>query len=275
MSYFQAIGLSKEPFTTSPDPSFFYRSKTHITALHQLEIAIHLKRGLSIVLGDVGSGKTTLSRTLLNNFQNKEEFEFYLIFDPSFQTEYQFISHLTYLMKIQTSRKRIVDFKRAIQDFLFEKHFTENKTIVLIIDECQKMSPSMLEILRVMLNYETNENKLLQLILLSQLELIPKILRTPNFMDRIYFKHILKPLELDELKAMINFRLQKSGWNSEKPMFSSEAFDRIYEYSGGLLRKINQICHKALLKKIMYDKEIIDQHLIIESVQEEEILAHA
>ncbi|MDP3981692.1 MAG: AAA family ATPase [Chlamydiota bacterium] len=275
MSYYQSLGFHKEPFSTSPDPSFFYRSKTHRTALNQLEIAIRLKRGLSIVLGDVGTGKTTLSRTLLNAFNSDESFEFYLIFDPSFQSEYQFIVHLSNLFKINPVRKKSIDFKRAIQDFLFEKHFSENKTIILIIDECQKMSSPMLEILRILLNYETNENKLLQLVLLSQLELIPKIIKTVNFTDRIYFKHILKPLVPEEVKEMIEFRLYQAGYHHTQPLFSDDAIQIVAQYSEGLLRRINHICHKAMLKMIMCDMTIIDRSIVEQTIADEEILVHA
>ena len=95
MSYYTALQLGQEPFSTSPDPAFFYHSKGHYAALNRLEIAIRLKRGLSLILGDVGIGKTTLSRALLQSFEGEEdEYVIHMILDPSFKSEYQFLAYL-------------------------------------------------------------------------------------------------------------------------------------------------------------------------------------
>ena len=91
MSYYEALDLMAEPFTTSPDPAFFYKSSGHNSVLKRLEIAIRLKRGMSLILGDVGIGKTTLSRALLQEFTNDDEFLFHMILDPSHNSEFQFL----------------------------------------------------------------------------------------------------------------------------------------------------------------------------------------
>ncbi len=90
MSYYQNLGLNKEPFSTSPDPAFLYRSMAHSSALNRLEIAIRLKRGLSLIFGDVGTGKTTLLRALLQEFAQDQDFIFHMIFDPDYNSEFQF-----------------------------------------------------------------------------------------------------------------------------------------------------------------------------------------
>ncbi len=87
MSYYSVLNIQKEPFSTSPDPEFFYRSNSHYTALNRLEIAIRLRRGLSLILGDVGMGKTTLSRALLQLFKDDDEFIFHMILDSSYKSE--------------------------------------------------------------------------------------------------------------------------------------------------------------------------------------------
>ena len=94
MSYYKLFGLEKEPFSTSPDPHFFYHSLSHQTVLKRLEINIRLRRGLSLVFGDVGTGKTTLCRILAQSFSDEDEFIFFMILDPSFKSEYQFLSRL-------------------------------------------------------------------------------------------------------------------------------------------------------------------------------------
>ena len=94
MSYYKMLGIDKEPFSTSPDPHFFYESREHMTALMRIMIEIRLKRGLSVILGDVGTGKTTLCRKLLQMFKAREDVDFYIILDPGYDTEELFIEAL-------------------------------------------------------------------------------------------------------------------------------------------------------------------------------------
>jgi len=122
MSYYTVLNLKKEPFSTSPDPSFFYHSQEHATALRRLEIAIRLRRGLCLVLGDVGTGKTTLSRALFQAFAGEEkEFIFHMILDPDFKSEYQFLSHLTKLFGVSPFFRSTMDHREAIERYLFQK----------------------------------------------------------------------------------------------------------------------------------------------------------
>src|SRR3989338_4839489 len=190
MSYLAALKLEREPFSTSPDPAFFYRSKEHYTALNRLEIAIRLRRGLSLILGDVGTGKTTLSRALLQSFYGEEDFVFHLILDPVFKSEYQFWAHLTKLFGISPFFRSTLDHREAMEKYLFQKCVEQQKTVILIIDEGQKLTQPHLEVLRTLLNYETNEYKMLQLVILAQVELLPRIKRVRNFMDRVSLKYM-------------------------------------------------------------------------------------
>jgi len=121
MSYYTTLQLEKEPFSTSPDPAFFYRSSEHYTALNRLEIAIRLKRGLSLILGDVGTGKTTLSRALFQSFNGEEDYIFHMILDPSFKSEYQFLTNLTNLFGISPFFRSTIDHREAIEKYLFQK----------------------------------------------------------------------------------------------------------------------------------------------------------
>ncbi|MFA5338349.1 MAG: AAA family ATPase, partial [Candidatus Omnitrophota bacterium] len=138
----------------------------------------------------------------------------------------------------------------------------ENKTIILLIDEAQKITPESLEVLRTLLNYETNEYKLLQLVIMAQTELLPRIKRINNFMDRIALKYTINPLDEFETKQMINFRLKQAGYNKEAPLFDDSAIKLIYEYSQGYPRKISMVCHDALEALVMYEKETIDAETI-------------
>ncbi|MFH1640932.1 MAG: AAA family ATPase [Candidatus Omnitrophota bacterium] len=273
MSYFKVLGLDKEPFSTSPDPEFFYLSKEHEAALTNTLIELRLKRGLSVILGDVGTGKTTLSRKLIQELKEREDFIFHIILDPSFENEYNFLTSLVKNCGIEhvstAANPSISELREALKRFLFQKGVNENKTVVLIVDESQKLSESSLEILRVLLNYETNEFKLLQLILLGQLELHSKIMNIANFFDRISFKYTLNPLGFQETKEMIEFRIKQAGYKANIHLFLEDAFKEIHQHTRGYPRQITMLCHKALKNLVLKNKFVVDKELIREMIDEE------
>ncbi len=269
MSYYEALGLNSEPFSTSPDPAFFYPSVSHNSALKRMEIAIRLKRGLNVILGDVGTGKTTLSRMLLQIFTDEPDYIFHMILDPSYKSEFQLLSSLCKMFGVIAPFRSTLDYKQALEKYLFQKGVDEGKTIVLIIDEGQKLTPTHLEILRTLLNYETNEYKLLQLIILGQIELLPKIRKIKNFMDRINLKYIINPLDENETKEMINFRLHQSGYSKPEPLFSREAIKLIYGQTQGYPRRISLLCHDALETVIMQGKNTVDESAIEKIITQE------
>ena len=265
MSYYSVLGLKKEPFSNSPDPDFFYEANEHKAALMRLLVEIRLRRGLSVILGDVGVGKTTLSRKLFQMLKERPDILFYMIMDPTAQSEDLFLESLVRTFNIQDQiqgNSSILDYKEAIKKHLFQKGVEENKTIVLVVDEAQKLNAESLEILRVLLNYETNEFKLLQLVLFSQLELLPKIKEIKNFFDRIVLKYVINPLDEMETRDLINFRLRHSGFNAELKLFTDEAVSEIQRYSQGYPRRINLICHNALRSLITGNKTLVDGVLI-------------
>ena len=271
MSYYETLNLKKEPFSTSPDPEFLYRSTAHNSVLKRLEITIRLKRGLSLILGDVGTGKTTLSRVLLREFSNDDNFIFHMILDPIYNSEFQFLETLVKMFRITPDTRTTHGYREEIEKYLFKKGVDENKTIVLLIDEGQKLSANFLEVLRTLLNYETNEYKLLQLVIMSQMELLPKIKRIKNFYDRVALKYIINPLDMAETERMIYFRLKEAGLPPDKNLFAPESIKLIFGYSQGYPRKIAILCHNALEEVIIQRKDIVDENIISEIIKREDI----
>jgi general secretion pathway protein A len=272
MSYFKVLGFEKEPFSTSPDPEFFYLSKEHESALANILIELRLKRGLSVILGDVGTGKTTLSRKLIQELKDRPDFIFHIILDPSFESEEPFLTSLAKNFEITVNNDTpagIVALREGLERFLFQKGVTENKTVTLIIDEAQKLNESSLEVLRVLLNYETNEFKLIQLVLLGQLELHAKITNIANFFDRISFKYTLNPLDFEETKEMIEFRLKQAGYSANMRLFLDDAIKEVHQYTRGYPRRITMLCHRALKTLVLKNKFVIDAALIQEIINEE------
>jgi len=272
MSYYRILGLTREPFSTSPDPAFFYQSKEHTSALYRLRTCIELRRGLSLILGEVGTGKTTLSRRLSQLTKADPDVIIAMVLNPIFETEKQFLAELAERFHITLNlpggaEPSALDYMKAIERFLFGKCVEEDKTVVLLIDESQKLTSPCLEILRSLLNYETNEYKILQVVLMAQMELLPRITRMKNLWDRIALKYVINPLEKTEIKKLIDFRLKQAGYVSRYPMFTGGAIDAIYNYTEGYPRKIAIICHDALEYLVMGAKKMVDEKVIQELVQ--------
>ena len=159
--------------------------------------------------------------------------------------------------------------RATLEKFLFQEGVTENKTVCIIIDEAQKLNETTLEVMRVLLNYETNEYKLLQLVLLGQLELHAKIMNMLNFFDRISFKYTLNPLSFDDTKEMIEFRIRQAGYKANMHLFLDEAIREIYQYTRGYPRQITMLCYKALKTLVLRKKIVVDAGLVEELIHDE------
>ena len=230
--------------------------------MNRLEISLRLKRGLNVVFGDIGTGKTTLCRTLIQKFSNEADFEFHLVFDPGYKTEYQFLYALTKLFRIPEKAHSTTGFKHLIENYLFDTNLNKNRTVVLLIDEGQKLSNESLEILRVFLNYETNEHKLLQLVIFSQLELLPRLRSIPNLLDRVSLHCTLRPLSFEEARSMMLFRLKQAGCSDPSGFLDDKAFSLIYEVSSGLPRKLMYLGRNAIEQAIMNDSDKVTFDLV-------------
>jgi general secretion pathway protein A len=272
MGYYELLGLKKEPFSISPDPAFFYRSAAHASALQRLEISIRLRRGLSLIMGDVGTGKTTLGRVLLQNFQGEAAFDFHLVLNPLYQSEFQFLESLCKMFHILSPVRSTMDCLEALEHHLYQKGVVEKRTTVLLIDEGQNLSGNLIEVLRSLLNYETNEHKLLQLVIMAQLEALPRFQRIRNFMDRVSLKYMMNPFDREETRRMILFRLEQAGYKGRQPLFTDDAVDRVHEFSQGYPRKIMAVCQKSLEALIMQGRRVVDDPLV-RRVLDQEVLA--
>ncbi|MGD9274939.1 MAG: AAA family ATPase [Desulfobacterales bacterium] len=264
MEYFSIVNLEREPFSNSPDPEFFYGSHQHLECLQKLELALRLRRGLNVIIGDVGTGKTTLCRQLIRRFAKTKEFETHLVLDPGFSSTAEF---LVTIIEMLTGRRppeeaRDWQMKEMVKNHLFKRGVDEKKTVALIIDEGQKLPGFCLELLREFLNYETNEYKLLQIVIFAQTEFQNTIDNYANFADRINLYHHLKPMSFGDTRAMIRFRLEKSSTNfKDYTYFSLPALIAIYIASRGYPRKIINLCHRCILTMIIQSRPSVDLFL--------------
>ncbi|MDI6774426.1 MAG: AAA family ATPase [Verrucomicrobiota bacterium] len=263
MSYYRILGLEKEPFSTSPDPEFFFLSREHKAAFFRLQVAIRLRRGLSVILGDVGTGKTTLSRKLAQVLAEEPNVDFHMILNPCFKKGNHFLSRLVRLFRANAPAHAAgPDMIEAIERALFRRGVEHGRTIVLLVDEAQILPKFVLEALRILLNYETNEYKILQVVLVGQMELLPRIRGMANFWDRISLKYVINPFGENEVAQAIEYRLKQAGYRGEIPLFSQGAIKLITEHTQGYPRKVSLLCHNALETLVMRDKRIVDEKII-------------
>ncbi len=268
MEYFKLLNLKKEPFSNSPDPDFFFQSAQHVDCLQKLELSLRLRRGLNIVIGDVGTGKTTLCRQLIRKFSSDTDFEIFLILDPFFKKPEDALMALADLFGLEKNEfqdeKGIErNIKEHIKQHLFSKGVDKGKTLVLIIDEGQKIPLWLIEILRELLNFETNHYKLLQIVIFAQKEFESVLSQYTNFADRINLFHRLHPLNFLDMVRMIRFRLEKAGFQgSVSTFFSYPALWYIFRTTRGYPRKVIHLCHQAVLLLVIRNKPRVSRSLV-------------
>jgi len=263
------IGLNSEPFSTSPDPKYFFLSKGHNDCLGRLEIDVRLRRGLSVIMGSVGVGKTTLSRKLVQSFEADTKYEFYLILDPKFESDLEFLQHLINLFQIESKGHSVLECRDILENFLLQRYIDEDRNVVLIIDEGQNLTSDYMEALRTLLNFETDKDKLLQLVIFAQKELKDLLSKHKNFQDRISFGTVLQPINQEETKGLIEYRLAQAGYNGEFNLFTIKAIQRIHKYTEGFPRRIISICHLLMIEMISADLNQIGDELVVSTIRKE------
>jgi general secretion pathway protein A len=259
------FNLTDNPFSISPDPKYLYMSDRHTEALTHLLYGLRDGGGFVLLTGEVGTGKTTVSRCLRQ--QLPEDTDLAFILNPSLSTEELLASvcdafQLTYPQPL--SLKSLFD---SLHYFLLQNNQQGRRTL-LVIDEAQHLIPDVLEQLRLLTNLETDSAKLLQIVLIGQPEL-QQLLRQPllrQLAQRITARYHLLPLDLTDVDAYVRFRLQVAG--CLQPIFTPSAIRTLHRLSGGVPRVINLICERALLGAFAAGRERINDKLLAQAAYE-------
>jgi general secretion pathway protein A len=269
--YEEYYGFVQPPFSLAPDPRFLYRSESHDVALQQVWQAIRRKEGFIVLAGDIGTGKTTLCRTVLEQFDPTTFTS--LILNPFLTVEellremllsYGVASKDTMRTgRLATASRH--DLIRALHDFLLSL-VPIHGSAVLIIDEAQHLSPEVLEEIRILSNLETNERKLLQIVLVGQLNLLDTLhdAKLRQLDQRISIRCLLKALNREEVEAYITHRLWVAR-GSTAVTFTPRAIDLVHALSGGVPRMINLIADRALMAGAAAKTDRITDPLILEA----------
>jgi len=258
------FGLQQKPFNPTPDPRFLYPSPGHREALAQLLYGVQEHKGFILLTGEIGTGKTTLLRTLLSRLEDTCASAF--VFDTTLPFEgilEYMLEDLGVVKTGETHVQRLI----ALNNFLLERRRAGQNT-VLALDESQNLSLEVLEQIRLLSNFETDREKLLQILLVGQPELLDKLDRPElrQLKQRIGLRCRILPLAAEETRDYVRMRLRIAG-ATDLGLFSDAAITRIAEYSGGIPRLINTLCDHCLL--IGYADQIrrIDRKIVDEAVQ--------
>jgi len=236
-------GLRSKPFSLLPDPEFLYPSKKHQMALTLLEYGLMNQASFSVITGDIGTGKTTLIRQLLNQMERDMVVGLITNTHPSFGELLQWI---LLAFNLECPSKEKVDMYKTFMDFLI-KQYAANRRTVLIIDEAQNMGPQALEELRMLSNINSDKDLVLQVILAGQPGLRDNLRdpRLEQFAQRISVDYNLTSLNAEETREYIRHRLRIAGGNPD--MFDDAACEAVFRYSGGIPRLVNLLCDTALV----------------------------
>jgi len=243
--YYEYFGLKQPPFRITPDTSLFFPGGDRGAILDALIYAIVSGEGIVKLVGEVGSGKTTLCRMLEKELPDNVEIVY--LANPSLSPD-NILHAIAFELKLKVqpddSRLKVMN---SLQNYLLERH-AENKQIVVFVEEAQSMPIATLEEIRLLSNLETAQNKLLQIVIFGQPELDIMISKPEirQLKERITYSFYLSPFKPNEVKDYINSRLRACGYRSVE-LFSDKAIKTISKYSNGLLRRINILADKALL----------------------------
>ncbi|WP_261840876.1 ExeA family protein [Aliamphritea ceti] len=264
--YSHYFGLSEPPFSIAPNPRFLYMSEQHREALAHLLYGIRSNGGFVLLTGEVGTGKTTVTRCLLE--QLPENTEVALILNPKYTVTELLATICDDLgIFISAGSDSLKEYVDRINQHLITNH-RHNKNTVLIIDEAQNLSTDVLETIRLLTNLETNTQKLLQIILVGQPELLD-LLAQPKLRQlnqRITARYHLKALQQDEIQAYINHRLAVAGVDC--PLFNMDATKRLYKLTKGVPRLINIICDRALLGAYVQRENMVKVDVLVKAAGE-------
>jgi general secretion pathway protein A len=264
--YCDFFGLSEKPFTITPNPQFIYLSGQHREAFAHLLYGIDSHAGFIAMTGEVGTGKTTVLRTLLTQL-DPERYCSALIFNPCLSGE-QLLASICREFGMDADEHNSFGYLDALNRFLVEQH-SSGRTIVLVVDEAQNLLPEVLEQVRMISNLETDRDKLIQIILAGQPELNDILARHDlrQLNQRITVRCHLTPMGILDAGDYIRHRLKISGCRIPG-LFSSGAIQQIYRYSRGVPRLINVICEQALVMAWTQESSTVTKNIIRRIIKE-------
>ncbi|MFC1532576.1 ExeA family protein [Thermodesulfobacteriota bacterium] len=255
--YLEYWGFNEFPFENVPDPDFFYLSESHEEALTRLIYAAEMRKGGAMLSGEIGCGKTTLSKVYVKEL-SEEKYDIGIIVNPKLEPN-EFLQEILYQFNIPDIPDSKVECLRILNNKMIE-NMKANRETLLIVDEAQLLNKPSFEEIRLLLNFQRNDRFLMTVILLGQPELRHMLKKVEQLDQRIAIKYHLTPFDFEGTSRYIIFRQKRAG--RKENTFDDEAIEKIYEHTGGVPRKINNLCDLSLLIGFSTNEKIINPKII-------------
>ena len=262
-------GLKEKPFENTPDPKFIYYSQQHQEALSRMLYVVRERKGAALFTGEYGSGKTLLSRVLLQELKQEDKYKTVLIFNPRLSS-LELIKEIVYQLQgdVDATANKI-DLLHTLHKILLS-NYDAGKHTVIVIDEAQAIVDNdIFEELRLLLNFQLNSVFFLTIILFGQPELIDRVINLPQLRQRLAVRFHLQALSREETREYVEHRLEIA--QAENTIFQERSYKEIYSCSAGIPRQINNICDLALLAGFGSELETINKDIIIQVGKDLEI----
>ena len=262
--YLEYWGFKRFPFENVPDPDFMYYSSEHEEALARIRYAIERNKGMVLLTGEVGSGKTMLTRVLMQQLSDSK-FDIGLMINPTLEPV-DFLREILYNIGLEPDMDSPKSHLLKLLNEKMLENLRNDRRTLLIFDEAQLISKATFEEIRLLLNFQLNDMFMLTIILLGQPELRDIVKSMKQLNQRIDVKYHLNPLNHDETLEYIEARLKKAG--SDGSIIDPQALDAIYSYSEGIPRVINNICDVSLATGFLSKAKIVDAEVVKQAVRD-------